>query len=411
MYKKIHHRKSLLVLSSIILGAILFIECTSNQAREKSLKPAAKVQFSEFAGSQACAACHKDIYDTHIHTAHFHTSEPATKNSIKGSFTDGKNRFEFNPDEYIAMEKRNGRLYQVAYFQGQEERAEPFDITTGSGKRGQTYLYWKNNRLFQLPISYFTSLNLWTNSPGFSNRVAFSRPITSRCLECHSTYFQKLSDQEEDEEFSKTNIIYGVDCEKCHGPGARHIAFHSKNPGEKTGRFIINTEKLTRQQNLDLCRLCHGGRLKKTTTSFSFQPGDSLSGFFTWDNTPPSPGDIDVHGNQYGLLAASKCFQGSQMTCLTCHNPHKNEENMMQTYSQRCMNCHNKEHNNFCKLKDQEKHNITSNCIDCHMPELSSRAIMVLLQGETIPTPASMHTHYITIYPEQTKKYLSAKHK
>jgi len=390
-------------------------------------------QYSEFAGSLACASCHKDIYDTHIHTAHYHTSEPANENNVKGSFAEGKNTFQFNDDEYIAMERRDGRMYQVDYSHGKQGRTQSIDITTGSGKRGQTYLYWEDNKLFQLPISYFTPLDRWTNSPGYLNIARFNRPITSRCLECHSTWFQKIPDPDAaggnssttghteglqtpndaagNDEFSRTNIIYGVDCEKCHGPGARHIAFHKDNPQEKQARFIINTGKLSRQQNLDLCRLCHGGALVKTRPSFSFMPGDTLSKFFQLPPNTTDPHAIDVHGNQYGLLVSSKCFQASQMTCGTCHNPHRNEEGMLAEYSARCMNCHNSEHNNFCKLKNKEKYNIAANCIDCHMPELTSRAIMVLQQGENTPTPASMRTHYITIYPEETKRYLSQKNK
>lgn len=410
MLKRVCHHRSLWVISAIIIGAILFIECTNMQTGSAATlrKPG---QYSEYAGSQACAACHKNIYDTHIHTAHFHTSEQANENNVKGSFEKGKNTFQFSDKEYVAMERRNGRLYQVDYVNGKENMAQPIDITTGSGKRGQTYLYWEENKLFQMPISYFTSLDQWTNSPGYANRVVFNRPITVRCLECHSTYFEKASDdQAGNDEYSKTNIIYGVDCEKCHGPGARHITFHKNNPDEKQPHFIISTGKLTRQQNLDLCRLCHGGKLVKIRPSFTFQAGDSLSGFFVIPPDYPDPNGIDVHGNQYGMLASSKCFRGSQMTCVTCHDPHSNQEGMLAGFSAKCMNCHNTEHNSFCKLKHKEKYNITANCIDCHMPELNSKAITVLLQGETTPAPASMRTHYISVYPGETKKYL-AQHK
>lgn len=370
------------------------------------------VQYSEYAGGQACAVCHKDIYDAHIHTAHYHTSEPADEKNVRGSFADGRNTFQFSENEYIAMERRKGHLYQVDYLNGKESLAASIDITTGSGKRGQTYLYWEDNKLFQLPISYFTPLDRWTNSPGYANRVRFNRPITVRCLECHSTYFQMTSDdQAGNDEFSRTGIVYGVDCEKCHGPGTQHIAFHKEHPQEKQARYIINTGKLTRQQSLDMCRLCHGGGLVKTAPSFSFMPGDTLSDFFQLPQDAPDPQAIDVHGNQYGLLASSKCFQGSQMTCNTCHDAHRNEEGMLAVFSAKCMNCHNPEHNNFCKLKNKERYDIARNCIDCHMPELTSRAIMVLQEGEEVPTPASMRTHYITIYPEETKKYLAQKHK
>jgi hypothetical protein len=418
--QRAYHYRSFCVICAIGVVGLLFFEASAPpiEASAPPIEPSLigvnrdATQFGDFAGGQACASCHKNIYDTHIQTAHYHTSEPANEHNVKGSFAVGKNTFQFNDNEYIAMERRGDRLYQVDYLHGKEDLAQSLDITTGSGKRGQTYLYWEGNKLFQLPISYFTPIDQWTNSPGYLNRARFNRPITSRCLECHSTWFEKTAGEGAgNEEFSRTDIIFGVDCEKCHGPGARHIAFQKDNPNEKTARFIINPGKLTRQQNLDLCRLCHGGGLVKTAPSFSFMPGDTLSEFFDLPPDTTDPHAIDVHGNQYGLLASSKCFRGSQMTCGTCHNPHRNEEGMLAEFSARCMNCHNAEHANFCKLKNKEKYNISSNCIDCHLPELTSKAITVLQQGEDVTTPATMRTHFITVYPEETKTYLKQKHK
>ena len=56
----------------------------------------------------------------------------------------------------------------------------------------------------------------------------------------------------------------GVDCEKCHGPAARHVEFQTQNPKETIAKFIINPAGFSRQQSLDMCALCHGGRLQKT---------------------------------------------------------------------------------------------------------------------------------------------------
>jgi len=409
MFKRIHYRRSGLVLSGIILSALVFVTCVDPVKDRHS----AQAEYREYAGSRVCATCHKNIYESHIHTPHYLTTQKSAENNIKGSFKDTKNKFMYDPDVYVAAEKRPEGLYQVEYVNGKEKMVRPIDITVGSGKIGQTFLYWDRNRLFQLPLTYFAPMNQWTNSPGFSNRVVSRRPITSRCLECHATYFQKLSDEKtEPEDFSKDNIIYGVDCEKCHGPAARHVGFHAKNPGEKKGQYIIDQKKFTRQQSLDMCRLCHGGRLAKTRPSFSFRAGDSLSNFFALHSAVPPPGaSIDAHGNQYGMLVSSKCFLKSQMTCGTCHNPHENETAKPELFSQRCMNCHTTAHENFSKIGYRKGYDITKNCIDCHMPEMASRSIMVLLQGETVPTAASMRSHLIAVYPEETKKFLTKKDK
>jgi hypothetical protein len=397
------------VISALLAAACLFVTCVGDQQKKAAAAtPVQDQHFKEYAGSAACAACHQDIYQQHVKTAHWLTSRRSDSNNILGSHLPPGNRFYYNPQVYLAVEKNDSAIWQVEYVNGAEQTRAPMNITVGSGKRGETFLYWYHDKLLQLPLTWFTELHQWTNSPGFSNRVIFRRPATSRCLECHSTYFQVTSAPGvEPEDFSHTNILYGVDCEKCHGPAAQHVTFHKQNPMERTARYIINPRNFTRAQSLDLCRLCHGGRLAKTKPSFGFQAGDKLEDFFAIDTTTKNAADLDVHGNQYGRLAASKCFQRSQMTCLSCHSPHSNETGQKALFSQRCMTCHNPQHGTFCKAKDRVGPSISANCIDCHMPEERSRSIMVLLQGENIPTAATMRSHFISIYPDVTKTFLN----
>lgn len=368
-----------------------------------------KGYYEKFAGSEKCAECHKNIYDDFVHTAHFATSAIATEKSIKGSFENGHNKYFYNNSVAIAMEKRNDSFYQVEYYKETEKKAKRFDIVVGSGTMGQSFLSWRDNNLFQLPITFFTAANLWANSPGFPDKILFNRPITSRCLECHSTYINTISDEDtEPEEFAHNQIIYGVSCEKCHGPSANHVEFQTKNPKETKGKFIINPATFTRQQKLDMCTLCHGGRLQKTRPSFEFIAGDTLSNYFLADTTMPDPKNIDVHGNQYGLLRASKCFKiSTTLTCNTCHNTHENERGNTAIFSQRCITCHNNEHGNICKMTHSLGKIIKTNCIDCHMPLKSSKVIAVQLHGDSIPIAASIRSHFISIYPEQTNKVIT----
>jgi len=361
-----------------------------------------------FAGSASCASCHKAIYDSHIHTAHYLTSQPAVAENIKGSFEPGKNKYAFNQSVVMSMEKRDDGFYQVEYFKDTEKKAKRFDIVIGSGTMGQSYLYWNGNHLFQLPITYFTAANTWSNSPGFPDKIVFNRSITSRCLECHTTFAKTISAENvSPESFDSRQIVYGVDCEKCHGPGAEHVSFHTQNKTETRGKFIINPASFSRQQSLDLCASCHGGRLQKTTPSFHFIAGDTLSNYFSIDTAAPDPAHIDVHANQYGLLRASKCFRMSNtMTCNTCHNTHENEKGKTEVFSQRCISCHSAAHNSVCKLSATIGDAINKNCIDCHMPVQSSKAIAVQLQENEVPTAASIRSHYISIYNEETKKVM-----
>jgi len=386
-----------------------FTKCINNGKSKKDTISAS--DYTAFAGSASCINCHKNIYDSHINTAHFLTSAAANKKNIRGSFDTGKNTFVYNNGAVVAMEKRRNDFYQVAYINNVEKKSQRFDIVIGSGTKGQSYASWTNNHLFQLPITYFTSEDQWCNSPGYPNKIAFNRPITSRCLECHATYAEKISAQGiEPEEFNKGRIIMGVDCERCHGPAADHVEFQTKNPTEKKGRYIINPALFARQQSLDLCALCHGGRLQKKRSSFEFIAGNNLSDHFIIDTAGKNADNIDVHGNQYGLLKASTCFRMSKtLTCITCHNSHENEKGKVAIFSQRCISCHNDKHADavLCKVKALSVRELNTNCTNCHMPEQPSMAIAVLLQGNDRPTPASMHTHLIKVYPEETKKVLA----
>ena len=390
----------LMLIVLLVLGSVIFfVRCIDNESKKNA------VGYEKFADSKTCIQCHKDIYTSFTHTNHFLTSQYASPQTVKGSFDSLHNRFYFNPAVYVAMEKKGDSIFQTAYREAHRYLTAPFNMVIGSGKRGQTFLFWNKNRLIQLPVSYFTATNEWVNSPGYSNTVVFNRPATSRCLECHSTFFEKTSDTAVyPEEFSKTNIILGVDCERCHGPAKEHVDYHLKNPNEKQAKFIALTSTLSRQQSLELCRFCHGGKLNKTAPSFSYTVGKPLNEYFSFNDSVPDMNSTDVHGNQYGMLSASKCFRKSEMTCSSCHNSHKNESGDKVYFSLKCQACHQPESTNFCSLKVVSfTDSLKKNCIDCHMPEQPSKAIMVLRQGESIPTSATMRSHFISIYAGTNK--------
>ena len=410
MHSISRYRSSAIVFFAISLCIFLFSKCI-NDEKDKLDATVTTNSYEKFVGSDKCISCHKAIYDTHVHTAHFLTSATASEQNVKGSFDNAKNKFMFSNGRLIAMQKKSDGLYQVAYIKGVEKKSQRFDMVIGSGTKGQSYGTWVQDRLFQLPITYFTSADQWSNSPGYPNKIAFNRPITSRCLECHATYVTKTSAEGiEIEEFDKNRMVLGVDCEKCHGSAEKHVVFQTQNPSEKKGKFIINPALFSRQQSLDMCAVCHGGRLQKTRPSFQFTAGDKLADYFLTDTTTKDVNSIDVHGNQYGLLASSKCFTMSKtLTCNNCHNTHENEKGNTALFSQRCISCHSGKQADavLCKMTASIGAEINKNCTNCHMPKMKSMAIAVLLQGNNMPTSALIHTHLIKVYPEETKKILA----
>lgn len=363
---------------------------------------------TRYAGDGACLTCHRDQALSYQHTGHHLTSQKSSKDTILGSFAPGSNTLmianppqtDVDPRLYFKLEAKSDGYYQTAVAERGEQRltkSERIDIVVGSGVRGQTYLFWSDNRLYELPLSYWSEGHRWINSPGYKDGTAnFARHVDPRCLECHATYIKPLSDDPQTNVYDKSSLVLGVSCETCHGMGADHVRMKQREPRNQSPpgeSSIVNPSKFDRDAQVDLCALCHGGtQRKETSPTFSYVPGKPLDQYFE----PPPAGiseQADVHGNQVGLLQKSRCFLSSPtMSCSTCHNVHAPEK-PAQEYSTRCLKCHRW---NSCGMSKTIGRAIVRNCIDCHMPIQPSNAIVSDTAGTVVR--ARMRTHWIGIY-------------
>ena len=396
------------VFISIILIALFFIIYFAFNGSKQ-----ADPRGDAYAGSATCIKCHSDLYKSYLHTAHYMASMPADMNTVHGSFAKSFNTFNITGSQKVVMEKLDSGMYQSYYQNGKLVERHRFDIVLG-GVKGESYLYWKDNGLNQLPISYFTKQAKWLMSPGYAPGVAdFTRIITSRCIECHGSYIatlptdaQKIDAQEQ---FDKQSLVYSVDCERCHGPGAQHVEFQTNNPGVKTARYIASFSSLPRARKIDVCAECHSGNKSPMLKStFFFRPGDTLANFKLPDFARAiDTGHLDVHGNQVQLLESSKCFIHSKMDCGTCHDTHQNQRGNIALYTQKCLGCHNLTNHSYCKIATTLNAKlISSNCIQCHMPALFTKVILTSNINQTSSTEILVRSHHIAIYPQKTKKIL-----
>ena len=369
-----------------------------------------------FAGAKACAKCHAAIYNAYLHTAHFEASTPASENSVHGSFAGDSSVFIINGSQKVVMQKLDSGLFQSFYVDGKFKERRRFDIAFG-GVKGETYLYWKGNALYQLPLSYYNGEHQWSSSPGmgldFMDHPR-TRPIGIRCMECHASYINYLPGKAQRldgvEEFDKNSLVYHIDCERCHGPGAQHVDFQTHNPGVKTARFITTYVSLTRSQKLDMCAVCHSGQHSVMLRSaFGFVPRDTFAKFILPEFSPKiDTTHLDVHGNQLQLLKSSKCFIYSKMECSTCHDTHQNTRGNDVFYTRKCLGCHNSPNHTYCKMTGTLSAGLLkTDCIKCHMPALPTQAISVQVSTKSPPVQFFVHTHHIGIYPREVKKILA----
>ena len=349
-----------------------------------------------------CQSCHKQIVESFVQTAHFKTSAEASDHSVKGHFDDGRNVLRTHLSAvYFTMTRRPDGFYQEGVDSTRRTvNVARIDIAIGSGRRGQSFLYWQDHLLYQLPVSYLSAADAWINSPGYPDgQVDFARIITPRCLECHSTSFTVVR--------TANGPVYsaayslGVTCAKCHGDGTQHAQNAAKDP-IIAATTIRNPARFDRERRMDNCALCHSGNRPLRAAPFSYQPGDYLSRFLEPDLNAAAVVP-DVHGNQVGLLRLSKCFRSSpDMSCSTCHNVHETQRDV-RSLAQNCLKCHQvATHPKAAQIGDR----MMSRCIDCHMPVSRSAALQINTATET--GGFSIRSHRIAIYPDVAARELAS---
>lgn len=396
----------------LILIALLFANCGDKES--DYIDPRGKT----YAGSVSCLECHQQIYNDALQSSHYKASAEATLKNVLGNFSTGHNSYFYDKDTKVVMEKRNNVLYQVLYKNGKEVKAYRFDIVMGA-KNAQTSMFWDKDALYELPLSHYNSVNNWGTSPGYpSNEPHFDGAISTNCFECHSSHIKKdestadpdniFGTEFKPEILKKESLVYGIDCERCHGPALDHVKFHQKNPKIKLPKYITTQQSIDNDQKLAQCVICHFAE-ENLQSRFKFVPGKRISEFFNHSNQNPSSNQ-DVHGNQFGLLSQSACFiKSEKLNCNSCHNPHKDETENLLSQSQKCMSCHSQAMNTFCTTKAPKGTSLKENCIDCHMPKKPSAAIGFYLSGKSEMSPYLLRTHKIGVYSEENKNVTNHK--
>lgn len=357
-------------------------------------------QGDAYAGPASCTSCHAREAKTYGLTAHAADSSLPNSKTIRGEFDPDKAVLRTrNPNLAFSMTKGEDGFYQNAFDPTNPKQIpfdkRRFDIVIGSGRHGQSYLYWDGDKLFQLPVSYWSYAQRWVNSPSFPDGVLhWDRPIGPRCLECHASYFEWQPPPVN--RYRKDSLALSINCERCHGPGAQHVARERSPKPPKSGSpevAIVNPASLSRDQQLSLCSLCHAGGGPPIKPPMSYVVGADINEYLKI--IPPKiDAPVDVHGNQVGALEQSKCFASGKLTCSTCHNVHRVQQNA-DSFSAKCLTCHKV---SSCGLYPAKHEALRGKCVSCHMPLGRSRLVTTANAGHSMQ--AAMRTHRIAIYPD-----------
>ena len=299
-----------------------------------------------FAGNQACAACHAEIFRQYKQTPMAQSSGPV-ESLPPGMLRHGASGIEYRiSGRSIAFERPGG-------IRGQRE----VQYYIGSGAAGRSYVFQQDGYLFQAPVTWYAQSRAWDISPGQEQdrRMRWTRPIETNCLYCHASRPRAIygtQNRYDSPPFAEA----GVACERCHGPAELHA---------KSGGPIVNPAKLPPVLRDDVCGQCHltgEARINLSGEQLAlYKPGAPLGdyvAFFVYEGAAGRGLKATSHVEK---LARSRCKRqsGDRLWCGTCHDPHRtpSAEARASWYRQKCLGCH--------KTDDCAR---GQDCVGCHMP-------------------------------------------
>jgi predicted CXXCH cytochrome family protein len=287
---------------------------------------------------------------------------------------------------HYQLEKRDGKLFEKRFqagFRGEQTNVveEQADYVIGSGNHARTYLHRDaQGRLIELPVSWYAeNSGSWAMSPGYDRKDQedFRRAIPDGCMFCHNGYpapLARFNPGSMDPPAFGQKLPEGIDCQRCHGPGRAHVtAAISGASADAIRHAIVNPARLDRDRQLEVCMQCHletssshmpNQIVRYDRNAFSYRPGEPLGEFMLYFDQVSNQGSdsFEIAHAAY-RLRKSQCFLKSQMTCLTCHDPHKSYRGpgAMEHYLAVCQGCHQ-------TVQHTAALPAASNCVSCHMP-------------------------------------------
>ena len=325
-----------------------------------------------YAEASACANCHAKIADTYALTGMARSF--ARVGSGRSSLGTAARLYHKASNRHYTMLQRDGRFYQRRHeigFDGTETNAIEVEghYVIGSGNHAQTFLHRNTDgRLFEMPVSWYSEQGrrekgersgYWAMSPGYDKSVHqdFRRLISQDCMSCHNGYPRALVTDDGNGPVFTGALPEGIDCQRCHGPGQAHIDAIQSEDVDAGRQTIVNPGRFDRERQLEACMQCHlestSGPLpfrirRYERPPFSYVPGKPLGDYFIHFDHAAGAGREDkfeIAGAAY-RLRKSACFQRSEMTCLTCHDPHDipRGAEAVQRYVAICQSCHQGTH-------------------------------------------------------------------
>ncbi len=334
-------------------------------------------------------------------------------------------------------------------------------MTTGSHHM-QTYWVAseRDGRLFNFPWLWLIEEKRWIpREEGFIRPPDGPRTFDvwhGACVECHAVAGEK--NREPDGAWSPSAAELGIACESCHGPAEEHVK-RNQDPlrryrlrlASRPDPTIVNPARLDARAASQVCGQCHGINLFKghvRRDGKRYRPGgelgetriimratekarreaeDALAATERGGRVPTivrdyndmqdlfarelardesflrdrfwPDGMVRVSGREHNSFIESACYDGGEISCLTCHSMHDSDpDDQLATRATGrgdavCLDCHSQFEDDAPRAA-HTRHSAASagsQCTNCHMPH-TVYGLLKAIRSHWIDSPSAQAT-------------------
>jgi predicted CXXCH cytochrome family protein len=362
------------------------------------------IKGASFTGSASCLDCHKHEHKVWSGTWHAKMLRKISPDIVVANF----NNFEITYSDVEALDENNLKKKISPTIRLKREN-DDFLLTLidkDDEANNQTYklVYvlggnWEQQFEAMVGATFYPSPMRWVVADGQWRSKAFSeiwwiadgssdgRPrkpeemratqsSDTKCDGCHTTGLKPVKDSGQWKLPNRDNGL-GIGCEKCHGPGGKHIELQTKES-------IINPLNLNAIQQDQLCGQCHSRVTNKIERDLvyptEFFPGDTTLPerveFWTYSTQPGNfwPNEYANKNRQQFHDTRNTTHAREGVTCSSCHTAHaatRAYAGLRADKDGTCRQCHLAS----VAIYDQSPHAKAGvACTDCHMAKIGNRS-------------------------------------